>query len=109
MLKRDKLIEGYMQLRLGVDQVPLEAKDDEALEINFSMEEAIEVIQRNERGRQGRQRALLVKELREEEKQRKAYDTKDIDDMDPEVAATHLQRMYRGFSKSKISVRRSRK
>lgn len=104
MSKRDKLIEGYMQLKLGVDQVPLESKIDEAFDIEFSLQEAIEIIQRNERGRQGRQRALLVKELREEEKQRKAYDTRDIDDMDPEIAATHLQRMYRGFQSRKSAL-----
>jgi len=104
MSRRDKLIEGYMQLKLGVDRLPLEPRDDNAVNIHFSIQEAIEIIQRNERGRQGRQRALLVKELREEEKQRKAYDTKDIDDMDPEVAATHLQRMYRGFQSRKSAL-----
>merc|ERR1711991_987146 len=104
MLKRDKLIEGYMQLKLGVERVALEAKIDEAIDVNFSLQEAIEIIQRNERGRQGRQRALLVKELREEEKHRKAYDTREIDDMDPEIAATHLQRMYRGFQSRKSAL-----
>ena len=104
MAKRDKLIEGYMQLKLGVDQLPLEPKSEEIVEIEFSLQEALEIIQRNERGRQGRQRALLVKELREEEKQRRAYDTREIEDMDPEIAATHLQRMYRGFQSRKSAL-----
>ena len=104
MAKRDKLIEGYMQLKLGVDQVPLEPKAEEVVEFEYSLQEALEIIQRNERGRQGRQRALLVKELREEEKQRRAYDTREIEEMDPEIAATHLQRMYRGFQSRKSAL-----
>jgi phage anti-repressor protein len=35
-----------------------------ALLVTMSVEQAIDIIQRNERGRQGKQRALLVKDLR---------------------------------------------
>lgn len=52
---------------------------------------ALEIIQRNERGRQGKQRALLLKELREEEKKRRIYDATDQLEMDPEIAAANIQ------------------
>lgn len=53
--------------------------------------QALEIIQRNERGRQGKQRALLLKELREEEKKRRIYDATDQLEMDPEIAAANIQ------------------
>lgn len=52
---------------------------------------ALEIIQRNERGRQGKQRALLLKDLREEEKKRRIYDATDQLEMDPEIAAANIQ------------------
>ena len=55
--------------------------DGGAADIDFSLDEAIEILQRNERGRQGRQRAILVQELREEEKQRKLYETKEHEEV----------------------------
>ncbi len=98
--RRDRLIEGYSNLKLGVAKVPLEADPFESgggADMEFSLDEAIEILQRNERGRQGRQRAILVQELREEEKQRKLYEAKEQEEMDPELAATQLQRVYRGY------------
>lgn len=53
--------------------------------------QAIEIVQRNERGRQGKQRALLLKDLREEEKRRRIYDATDQLEMDPEIAAANIQ------------------
>ena len=44
-------------------KVPLRSKDGDEERIILSLQEAIEILQRNERGRQGRGRALLVKEL----------------------------------------------
>ena len=63
----------------------------------MSIEQAIDIIQRNERGRQGKQRAMLVKELREEEKRRRMYDATSQMEMDPEIAACNIQRLFRGF------------
>lgn len=48
-------------------------------------------MQRNERGRQGKQRAVLLKELREEERRRRIYDATDQLEMDPEIAAANIQ------------------
>ncbi len=58
-------MQGYMNLKLGVDKVYAEMDDEDDDDIGeLSLEQAIEVIQRNERGRQGKQRALLVQRLR---------------------------------------------
>ena len=43
------------------------------------------------------QRALLVKELREEERQRRAYNAVSSSEVDPEMAASNIQRLFRGF------------
>lgn len=60
--------------------------------------QALEIIQRNERGRQGKQRALLLKELREEEKKRRIYDATDQLEMDPEIAAANIQVKWGGVN-----------
>jgi hypothetical protein len=57
-----------MNLKLGVDKVYAEMEEDYDDDIGeVTLEQAIEIIQRNERGRQGKQRAALVKRLRVEE------------------------------------------
>ncbi len=69
---RDRLVQGYMNLKLQTDKVMVENEDVDVFELlqdDMTVEEAIELIQINERGRQGRQRAILVQELREEERQ----------------------------------------
>jgi IQ and AAA domain-containing protein len=76
---REKLVSGYMQLKLnGCSRVLLEedAGGDSSTS-DMPLDRAIELLQRNERGRQGKQRAQLVKELREEEKRRHMYDASD--------------------------------
>ena len=55
----------------------------------------IEIIQRNERGRQGKQRAYLFKDLREDERRRHNYTSSQLE-MDVEVAACNIQRLFRG-------------
>ena len=76
MLRLCQLVQGYMNLKLGVDKVYAEMEEDYDDDIGeVSLEEAIEIIQRNERGRQGKLRAGLVKRLRTEElRQRCVWD-----------------------------------
>ncbi|KAG3115820.1 hypothetical protein PI124_g12798 [Phytophthora idaei] len=101
LVRRDRLVKGYMKLKHGVKSIQLDAVKQSALlgVIGIlSLDEAIAVIQRNERGRQGRQRGLLVHELREEERQRKLYEAaQGAPEMDPDIAAANIQRMFRGF------------
>jgi hypothetical protein len=95
---RERLVKGYMNLKLHKDKVPLETEEDPDDFLDFlTVEQAIEIIQKNERGRQGKERALVVKEVREEEKQRRMYDAAPQNEMDPELAASNIQRLFRGF------------
>ncbi|OWZ11823.1 IQ and AAA domain-containing hypothetical protein [Phytophthora megakarya] len=103
LVRRERLVKGYMKLKHGVDAIQLDAIKVMQASIAggvgvLSLDEAIAVIQKNERGRQGRQRGLLVQELREEERQRKLYEAaQGAPEMDPDIAAANIQRMFRGF------------
>lgn len=128
-----QLIKGYMNLKLSVDRVHVEEdKDLAAAGGDMSLAAAIQVIQRNERGRQGKARAVLMKELREEEKQRRyartpvlvysgrhsltacghvllrrMYDMSatSTTDKDPEIAASNIQKVYRGYTSRRRAAR----
>ena len=107
--QRDKLVKGYMKLKLGSDTLPVEdvQRSLDVPTTQLTLEQAIEAIQRNERGRQGKQRANFVKELREEDKRRKNYVDKSMLEMDPEIAAANIQRLFRGyFSRAKAQTER---
>ena len=98
-----------MKLKLGADTVPVEdiKTSMDVPTIELTLEQAIEAIQRNERGRQGKQRARFVKELREEDKRRKNYVDNSMLEMDPEIAAANIQRLFRGyFSRAKAQFER---
>ncbi|KAF1772898.1 P-loop containing nucleoside triphosphate hydrolase [Phytophthora cactorum] len=88
LVRRDRLVKGYMKLKHGVESIQLDAVKQSALlgAIGIlSLDEAIAVIQRNERGRQ-------------EERQRKLYEAaQGAPEMDPDIAAANIQRMFRGF------------
>lgn len=104
---RDKIVSSYMKVRHGLEKIMLEEDDGMDSGVKMELASAIEVIQRNERGRQGKQRALLVKELREEEKRRRNYDAAAKLEMDPEIAAIGIQRLFRGFfSRARAAVAR---
>ena len=105
---RDKIVTGYTKVRHGVEFIMVEERDAEnASGVRVEPAQCIEIIQRNERGRQGKQRALLVKELREEEKRRRNYDAAAQLEMDPEIAAIGIQRLFRGFfSRARAAVAR---
>ncbi|GAB9473630.1 Dynein regulatory complex protein 11 [Globisporangium polare] len=98
LLRRERLVKGYMKLKHGVDTIFLDSLEEQvSLTGALSMDEAIAILQRNERGRQGKQRGVLVKELREEEKQRKLYESAQAPEMNPDIAAANIQRMFRGY------------
>ena len=96
--QRDRQVSGYMRLHHNTDEIFIEDHFDSVLPIeNMTIDRAIEIIQRNERGRQGMQRAILVKDLREKERQGRMYDASAQIEMDSDIAATNLQRMFRGY------------
>jgi len=122
--KRDTLVSGYMQLKLGVDRVVAELDDSAVLDIPglaFSAAEAIAIIQRAERGRQGKMRTAIWRERRLEEARAASaagggaggprgrrgigLSASDMDSdeesgeeaLDPDDAAVEIQRLARGF------------
>ena len=59
--QRDRLVSGYMRLKHNTDSIYIDDHFNASLPIeNMTLERAIEIIQRNERGRQGSERAVLV-------------------------------------------------
>jgi hypothetical protein len=83
-------------------------EDDGPMQLipKMTKEQAIRLIQKNERGRQGAVRAKLMKELRDEEILRRRGSTVGgIADADPNRAATLIQKTFRGYL-SRIRVRR---
>lgn len=68
----------------------------------MTIEEAIRLIQTHERARQGRARALMYKNLLRE--MERANANKGEPTMDKNVAATHIQRHWRGYITRKKAV-----
>jgi hypothetical protein len=62
----------------------------------LTKEQAIRIIQKNERGRQGNVRAKLMKELRDEDSMRKKLTAAGAGQAHPTVAATLIQKVFRG-------------
>eukprot|EP00961_Rhodomonas_salina_P115461 1554252-Rhodomonas_salina.1 len=64
----------------------------------LSTEDAIRLIQINERGRQGKQRARFMKEIRKQEELEKKLKELGSTETDPDSAATVIQKLFRGCS-----------
>lgn len=62
----------------------------------LTKEQAIRIIQKNERGRQGMVRARLMKELRDEDSMRKKLTAAGAGQAHPTAAATLIQKVFRG-------------
>lgn len=96
--QRDRIVNGYMRLKHNTDRMYITDNFDSAVVVeNLTLERAIEIIQRNERGRQGSERAALVRALREKERQGRIFDSSARVEMDTDLAATNLQRVLKGF------------
>lgn len=96
--QRDRLVLGYMRLKHETEDIFLEDRFTAALPSeDMTLDKALEIIQRNERGRQGYDRAYMVKEIRDKERQGRMYEASAQVEMDGDIAATNLQRMFRGF------------
>lgn len=96
--QRNRLVLGYMQLKLNTTNVYLDDQFTAALPSeDMTLEKAIEIIQRNERGRQGVERARMVKDVRDKERQGRMYEASAQVEMDGDIAATNIQRMFRGY------------
>jgi hypothetical protein len=106
--QRDRIVAGYMRLKHNVDKIHLTDPYDSAIVVEaMTLDRAIEIIQRNERGRQGQARASIVRSMREKERQGRLYESSTRMEMDADIAATNLQRMLKGFI-SRSEARRER-
>lgn len=96
--QRDRIVQGYMRLKHNTDKIYIFDQYDSAVTVeSMSLERAIEIIQRNERGRQGSERSALVRALRDKERQGRMFESSNRNEMDADLAATNLQRMLKGF------------
>lgn len=96
--QRDKLVSGYMRLVRGADDLFLPDNFQSAMPLEeMTIEKAIEIVQRNERGRQGKERALVARNAREKDRLNRMYDSNPQIEMDRDIAATNLQRTFKGF------------
>jgi len=103
--QRDRLALGYMRLKHNTDQIFMDDQFSSALPSDeMTLEKAIEVIQRNERGRQGKERAMLVKDLRDKEKQGRMYEASAQVEMDVDIAASNIQRIVRGMKSRRAAA-----
>ena len=104
--QRDRLVSGYMRLKHNSDEIFIVDKFDSPVVLeNMTLDRAIEVIQRNERGRQGNERAIMVKDVRDKERAGRMYDASGQAEMDLGVAATELQKMAKGFVARRAAAR----
>ncbi|XP_039272100.1 dynein regulatory complex protein 11-like isoform X2 [Styela clava] len=69
----------------------------------MSLEEAIRLIQVHERARQGRLRAKFMKEIRMEEERERVAAQRGAPTLDPDVAATRIQKIWKGFVRRKLT------
>ena len=96
--QRDRMLFGYMRLKHNTDNLYLEDDAENVTSEKMSLDKAIEIIQRNERGRQGLYRVKTQRDIRDREKQSRMYDSKETEnDIEPDVAGTNIQRLFRGF------------
>ena len=97
--QRDRLVTGYMRLKHNTDEVYIPDKFSGSSTADaMTLENAIDIIQRNERGRQGIERASMVKDVRiKEQRGRGVYDASGQQEMDKFDAAQNIQRMFKGL------------
>lgn len=103
---RDKLVAGYCLVKTNhMTPVPLEEERHvNSPTTDMTLDKAIEILQRNERGRQGKARGVLVRELRLDQKRNSGFAMGAVGgalaeeplDTDLETAAGNIQRVWRG-------------
>lgn len=106
--ERDRIVHGYMKLKHKTDQLYVSDTYESTLTSEvMTLDQAIEIIQRNERGRQGTQKAQELRVEREKDRQGRLFEANTKIEMDAEIAATNLQRMIKGFN-SREEARKER-
>lgn len=104
---RNKIITGYMLSNLNQEAIYLpENKDPTPKSDTMTIEQAIEIIQKSERGRQGLMRALKFKDIRENERRNIPFDGGVTEkDLPQDTAATNIQKFSRGITSRKAALK----
>jgi hypothetical protein len=97
LMLREKLIQALAAAR----DAELAEGDEETDPQALSIDDAIRVLQINERGRQGKQRAKFMKEIRRQEELERRLKESGHTEVDPEHAAVVIQKLFRGFKTMK--------
>jgi len=84
---------------------PLEFETKVKEEAELTKEEAVRLIQINERARQGRLRAKFMKEIRMQEERERLAATRGAPTMDQATAVILIQKMWKGFVTRKKTAR----
>jgi len=102
MLKdREKML-GQILAKLG----PQENKDMENIpNREEAIRDAIRLIQVHERARQGRLRAKFMREIRQQEERERMAANRGAPTLDPDVAATRVQKVWKGFAQRRRTRR----
>eukprot|EP00906_Rhabdomonas_costata_P029021 RCo040988 len=105
--ERGKLLAALIQqYGTTVQQAPAEPTAPLEDVITFkTQEEALLVLQCNERGRQGRQRARFMKEIREQEDRERKILEFGAAEADPHEAATKIQKVFKGCLARRLTAR----
>jgi len=97
LMLREKLVKTFIAARdADKDESAADGENQ-----GLSTEDAIRLIQINERGRQGKQRARFMKEIRKQEELEKKLKELGSTETDPDSAATVIQKLFRGFKTMK--------
>ena len=92
---RDRMLEGYNKLKHGEERIPIEEEPElDPTPEELTLEQTLEIIQRNERGRQGKFRAKVLKDERD---YKLRVESKSAVEVPEDVAASDIQRCFRGY------------
>ena len=69
----------------------------------MTVEDAIRLIQIHERARQGRLRAKICQEIRQQEERERQAANRGAPTLDPDIAATRIQKVWKGFAQRRTT------
>jgi IQ and AAA domain-containing protein len=99
--QRDRLVSGYMRLKHNTDEIYVADEYETPVVVEpMTIERAMEIIQRNERGRQAMSQFDSMRDTTDLEMQRMLFSSSSVTDKDPstlDMAVLHIQRSFKGF------------
>jgi hypothetical protein len=102
--RRDILIDILLQ-RHNIQTANLLDKDDDDKNASMTIQQAVLIIQTNERGRQGRHQAKYRREVKlRDERVRRVVELGEMQ-VDMEQAATKIQKVYRGYLARRLTLK----